>query len=254
MIHFLRMPNWDLIPNLIYGFLERNGGVSARPFDTLNLSYRVGDDPASVKSNWHRVKNRLGLDGLPIVTLKQVHGDHIVTLSNPASKDAGEGDALVTRTPHTILGILTADCVPILLVDPSTRVVAAVHAGWRGTLLGITEKAVQHLKAHFAVHTENLQAALGPAIGGCCYEIESHIFERIQARWGPDSEPAWSSHGERGNLDLRTLITHQLYGAGLKETQVFRVGPCTSCSPDFFSYRRERKETGRQLSFIGWLS
>ena len=254
LIRTLRIPDWDLIPNLSYGFLERNGGVSTSPFDSLNLSYQVSDDPALVKSNWHRLKNHLGLDGLPIVTPKQVHGDHILTLSGPASKEAGEGDALVTQNPRTIVGILTADCVPILLVDPSSRVVAAVHAGWRGALLGIAGKAVQHVKTHFAVRTENLQAALGPAIGGCCYEVESHIFDQIRARWGPASERAWQGRGDRGSLDLRTLISHQLYDAGLRENQVFPVGPCTACSPDFFSYRRDRRETGRQLSFIGWLA
>lgn len=254
MIAPVKVPGWDLIPDLCHGFLPREGGASAPPFSTLNLSYRVGDDPAAVKANWHRLKNHLNLDGLPIVTLKQVHGDRILTLTGPAPKEAGEGDALVTREAGILLGILTADCVPILLVDPVTRTVGAVHAGWRGALLGIAAAAVRHLVDRVGLRPQDLQTALGPAVGGCCYEVEERLFQRIRARWGASAESAWKGYGDRGTLDLRTLIADQLHGAGVPQARIFRVGPCTACSPEFFSYRRDRKVTGRQLSFVGWRS
>lgn len=254
MITALQVPGWEQIPGLCHGFLQRNGGVSAPPFATLNFSYQVGDDPVAVETNWHRLKGSLNLDGLPVVTMRQVHGDRVLTLKAPAPKEAGEGDAMVTRDPGVLLGVLTADCVPILLVDPVTRTAAAVHAGWRGTFLGIAVTVVRLLEGRLGVRAENLMAALGPSIGGCCYEIETEIFQRIRERWGAAAEPAWAGKGVRGTLDLRLLITRQLREEGLPETSVFQAGGCTACGADFFSYRRDRTVTGRQLSFVGWRS
>src|SRR5512143_3128002 len=170
-VPLLRVPDWADIPGLIHGFCGRRGGVSAAPYADLNLSYRVGDDPQAVRANWVRLRATIGPD-IQCVTMHQVHGAEIAGV-NGANDPVGDVDALVSGARGLGLCVLTADCVPILLVAESERLVAAVHAGWRGTLAGLVAGVVARLAAQSGGGAARLRAALGPAIGGCCYEVDA---------------------------------------------------------------------------------
>src|SRR5262249_39887769 len=139
----LQVEGWEAIPDLVHGFYGRRGGASEGVFAALNLSVRVGDSPQAVEENWCRLTHALG-GASRVVTMRQVHGADVATVDD-AGAAVEEADALVSRARGVVLGVLTADCVPILLVAPHERVVAAVHAGWRGSVAGIARRAVQHL-------------------------------------------------------------------------------------------------------------
>jgi YfiH family protein len=174
----------------------------------------------------------------PEVTLvRQIHSD-IVWDAERINEPNPEGDALVSRS--RLVGVKTADCVPILLADPETGSVASIHAGWRGTALDIAAKTVEELTRRWNVRPENLRAAVGPAIGGCCYEVGPEVAHRFGI---PASGPV--------HIDLAGINRRCLAAVGVRDIWV--SGECTFCSPDrFFSFRRERDEAGRMLSYIGW--
>jgi YfiH family protein len=169
-------------------------------------------------------------------------------------KEAGPADALVTQQTGVYLGVLTADCVPMLFVAPERKLVAAVHAGWRGTLQGITEKLLALLNREHGIVPGELEAALGPSIGACCYEVKQDVTAPLIEKWGKLASAAIEAREGRSFLDLRSLNRNVLAQAGVPSAQIFEVGPCTGCAADdFFSYRRAQGETGRQLSFVGRL-
>lgn len=196
----------------------------------------------------------LRVDSLPLHTLIQVHGDGIVTISRSSSAShRPEADGLMAIEPGALLGIATADCVPILLVEPYKGVIAALHAGWRGTLKGIAPQAVTLLASAWQVDPQNLHVALGPSIGRCCYEVGPEVGEAIVSRWNIQNDSAWRRNGEKGFLDLRAINTLQLAEVGVPQAQIAHIGPCTFCHAAFASYRRDGVRAGRQLSVIGWL-
>jgi len=140
----------------------------------------------------------------------------------------------------------------MLLTAPRQRVVAAVHAGWRGTVAGIAVRALEKLQRDFGVAPSEIEVALGPAIGGCCYEVTREIAEQFSSRWGNLPEDTWRPAGDRGWLDLRRANMLLLRRSGVRERQVHCIGPCTRCaSHDYFSHRASGGRTGRQMSYIG---
>jgi YfiH family protein len=197
---------------------------------------------------------KLGVSNLLLHTLKQVHGDRIIAITNQSSLNAKtEADGLISAQPGVLLGIATADCVPVLMVEPYKRVVAALHAGWRGTLKGIAHQAIKLLVSEWKVDLKNLYVALGPSIGGCCYEVGPEVGESIVSRWNIRSASAWRPHAGKGFLDLREINALQMVEAGAPQIQIALTGPCTFCHSSFASYRRDGVAAGRQLSIIGWL-
>jgi polyphenol oxidase len=250
---WLKVPSWEKYDGLLHGFMGRRGGKSIDPYAGLNVSYRVGDDNKVVSQNVCDMKLEVGIHDGRIITMKQVHGDQIVDVKDTNIKEAGEADGMVTEKPNAFLGVLTADCVPILFVAPGKKLVAAVHAGWRGTLAGIAEKMVRQFKDNYGVADDEIEAALGPAIGSCCYEVKNDVTEPLREKWGHLAGSSIELKDGKCFVDLRGLNRAILEQAGVPARQIFQVGPCTHCAKDdFFSYRRERKETGRQISFIGW--
>ena len=250
----LRVPQWQRHEALLHGFIGRRGGKSVGPYAELNVSYRVGDDPKVVSQNVCDMKLAVGIHDGRIVTMKQVHSDKIVEVKDKSLKEAGEADGMITAERDIFLGILTADCVPILFVAPQNKLVAAVHAGWRGTLAGIAQKMVSLFKDRYDIAADELEVALGPAIGVCCYEVKDDVTAPLLKRWGGIAQASIQERDQKTYLDLRLLNRGVLAQQGISEPNIFQIGPCTACSPDdFFSYRRERRETGRQISFIGWL-
>jgi len=252
-MHWLKVSAWNSYPGLLHGFMGRRGGQSVGPYAALNLSYRVGDDNEAVSQNVCDVKHMVGIHDGRIVTMKQVHGDGIIEVKDRWLKEAGEADAMVTAGPGIHLGVLTADCVPILILAPKHQTVAAVHAGWRGTLMGIAAKMVRRFNDDYGVSADEIEAALGPSIGACCYEVKDDVTGPLREKWGGRADASIQTRDGKSFVDLRRLNRAILESAGLPSRQIFEIGPCTSCAPDeFFSYRREKQETGRQISFIGW--
>jgi hypothetical protein len=185
----------------------------------------------------------------------QVHGIAVVDAGSmraarEATGTAPDADAVVVGEPGLAAGILTADCVPVLLVDRARRVGAAVHAGWRGAAAGVLEAAVERLVRDNGTTPAAIEAAIGPAVGPCCYVVGEEVRERFVARTGDLTSAAWTRRDERLVMDLRAVARLLLAGAGVEATTV--VGGCTACSPRLHSFRRDREHAGRQLSFIGW--
>ena len=257
-IKVYRVAAWEAASGLRHGFLDRNGGNSQGAFASLNVSFSVGDDPQAVKDNYCAMKGAVGMAGTRMVTMRQRHGDHVIDVAEPC-KDAGDGDAMVTEAPGVFLGVLTADCVPIICwaKTPRRRLAAVIHAGWRGTLAGVAAKTVRHIESRYGTGPEELWCALGPAIGSCCYEIGPDVSEPLIGAWGGNAEASLEQRDGNTYLDLRRLNAALLAAAGVPEHRIASVGPCTACNPaGFFSYRRESRTgggvTGRQAGFIGW--
>ena len=250
----LRVPQWDQFRGLVHGFLGRRGGRSQPPYASLNMSYDNGDDVRTVKQNWCELKVALGLSDVNVITVNQVHGDTILTAPNGTGNRAGVGDGLMTDVPGLLLGIMAADCVPLLFVEPGRKIAAAVHAGWRGTAASIAARAVTRMREEYRTDPSALRVAMGPSIGPCCYEVGREVAEQIQANWPEALRDAWRPDGAKGRLDLKAINEAQLVDVGVPRSHIQKIGPCTACNvEDFFSYRKEGK-TGSQLSFIGWLS
>lgn len=183
--------------------------------------------------------------------LKQVHSD-IVHFIAEIPRRRLRGDALVTRLPGLLLVIKTADCLPVLLLDEGRRVIAAVHCGWKGTRLRVLEKIVRGMQDRYSAHPGSILAALGPCIGGGCYEVGEDVRGLYSGSGFPDSlfHPIPGRPGKY-LFDLAVAARLQLVGLGVQEENIFKVGICTHCDPAYPSYRRDRDECGRMLSFIG---
>lgn len=269
---------------LIHGFSTRAGGASILPSQmkhrsrsekALNLGFTDWDRPRHVEENRRRFVNALSHRQMPLITLRQIHSDAVRIITNPSDQPQ-QGDALITSAPGLLLAIQTADCIPILLVDPRSRAVAAVHAGWRGTLARIAAKALGRMQMEFCSNPSNVYAAIGPGIGRCCYEVGPDVVKEYAAKFsearhwfegpfealasGEDPNPLpWLTMMPPGHqppaprclLDLKAANAAILLAAGVPKKNVFISDLCTSCRTDlFFSYRRE-KTTGRMISVIG---
>jgi YfiH family protein len=281
----LRAPSLEQFPWLVHGFSTRLGGTSSfdpsrsakRGMD-LNLGKVAWDSAKQVAENRRRWLARLQAKGMKLVLQRQVHSDLIRTLDaafRPSS--VLTGDALITNRPGLLLGILTADCLPILLVDARRQVVAALHCGWRGTAKRLAEKAVGRMRLLFGSQPEDLWAAIGPGIRSCCYAVGDEVVEEFSCQF-PYSESLFvtrarpltpietkrsimiqafrSNFGPRTkketHLDLPLANFRQLRDAGVPEQQIASDAPCTSCHPElFFSHRREAGHTGRMMGVVG---
>lgn len=182
-----------------------------------------------------------------IRTIRQIHSSIVIHASavEGDTGNAAEGDALIAEQAGVRVGVKTADCVPILMVDPSGKVVAAIHAGWRGSAENIAAAAVREITALWKTRPEDLRAAIGPSIGVCCYQVGAEVARRF-GTWIPDLERASAP----AHLDLRAVNEMQLRAAGV--SNIWKSDECTFCSADrFFSFRREREQAGRMVSFIG---
>src|SRR5208282_1518595 len=230
------------------------------------------DTRENIAENRRLLQSALDAENFTLAPLKQIHSD-VIHLFSAAPAHACKGDASVTNRPGLLLAVQTADCVPILLVDPKKRAVAAIHAGWRGTLARITQKAVGRMQLEFGSKPAHLLAAIGPSIGPCCYEVAADFVTKFTAQFadatdyfdeprsGEEPNPLqWLNMSPPGHqpppkgvhLDLRKANRSQLFAAGLRAQNIFVSDLCTACRTDlFFSYRREGSLSGRLLSVIG---
>ena len=183
------------------------------------------------------------------VTLRQIHSDHVFNARGLEDRER-EGDALVTNETGRSIGVRTADCVPILLLDRQNRAVGAVHAGWRGTVAGILRCAIEKMKADFGSAPADLHAAIGPCIRDCCYEVGAEVARQFAPYF-----PEWEPVGNSRTVDLPEANRRQMEKAGLNSNYIFDCKLCTACvSTEFFSYRREPENPGRLLAVIERLS
>jgi len=276
-VRVLQVAAFSRIPWLVHGFSTRFGGVSELDGEkVLNLSFTDWDKRENVAENRKRFVSALGAAdvarGMELVVLKQIHSDVICAFDSPPA-EAWKGDASITDEAGLLLGAQTADCVPILLVDPKKRAVGAVHAGWRGTLARILAKTIGQMQMRFGSKPADLLAAIGPSIGGCCYEVGTEVAIQFtsqfadaadyfdELRTGDEPNPLqWLNMMPPGHqpppknmlLDLRKANRAQLLGAGLRYGDIFVSELCTACRRDLlFSYRKEGAGTGRLLSAVG---
>ncbi len=217
-----------------------------------SMALHTGQDAEAVFRNRQSLGKYFGSDAL-FVSALQVHGDEVYRIKNPQSRGWEsldrrlQADALVTATPKVVLTILTADCVPILLCDPEARVIAAVHAGWKGSRLGVVAKTVRTMCQEFGAEASRILAAIGPAIGGCCYEVGEEVAGAFRSIEGAVTQ----REGARPRLDLKAVNRFQLLEAGLLPERIEVASYCTACEKErFFSYRAEGGCDGRFLSAI----
>lgn len=248
-IGFFQSPRFANFEWIRHAFLTRRGGISLPPFDSLNLGDKNGDRRKNVLENRDRIAKTFGFRADRLVLLDQMQKDQILLLREPVVTlpPPLEFDALVTSSPGVTLGILTADCLPILVADRKQKVIAAIHAGRNGTALRITAKVIKKMKEEFGSSSGDLLAALGPSVGICCYEIDDIAF---RPEWKLFSR---SKEGSKWMVDLAQINIAQIKEQGVEEEHISSIPLCTRCCEDlFFSYRREGR-TGRQLSFIGMI-
>ena len=309
-VQFLPVPGWQNFPWLWHGFSTRRGGLS-RAYcadeapGELNLGFTAADDRLTVEHNRRLLAEAVtGNPETPLETLRQIHSTLIVAGSNAApsleckggvpgdgssslgckggvpgdgSSSLGcKGDGLMTDQPGLLLGVQTADCIPVLVADRRLRVVAAFHAGWRGTVNRIVESGIGRMRLLFGSWPEDLIAAIGPGIGPCCYAVGEEVFSSFESQFAyfndlfhevDDSDavrkrypmlfltqraPGHSPIGPSLHLDLWEANRRQLLAAGIKPRAIQLVGGCTSCQPElFFSHRASQGHAGRMLGVIG---
>lgn len=237
----------------VHGFTNRLGGISQAPYDTLNLAHDVGDDPACVKENLSRLKKTLGIS-LPLARVKQVHGNRIVDAEELVAgrndtweaPPEVEADGIVGKGAAGLLAVQNADCAPVLLGDPDTSIVAALHAGWRGTQRGVIRNGVRAM-LHLGASPARIVAAIGPCICHDCFEVGEEV-----ARFFPESYDPIKNRPGKFLLDLPLAVEVSLLGAGLLGNNIEKIDACPSClSEELFSYRKAGGQTGRIMGFIG---
>jgi polyphenol oxidase len=237
------------IPGVVHGFTSREGGASKGAHASLNLAHRIGDEKEAVEQNRRAVLASLGRSDASFISVHQVHGDTVLEVNRQAGRSI-EADGLWTRDGGAAVAVLVADCVPILLAAKNGGAVAAVHAGWRGTRARIVAGMVERLKSA-GFPPEQLVAALGPAIGPCCFEIGTDVADQLRQAF-PGSEDVIRTDGTRMVADLWELNQRALVATGVLAENVSRVAICTRCTNQFFSHRRDQGATGRQAGVIGF--
>jgi YfiH family protein len=236
-----------------HAFCTRRGGVSTGPYSSLNLGFLAGDRVEDVRRNQTLVEEAFGIPDGRLILMRQVHGDRIRILDGdgPLPEELPECDGLISDRPGVALGIRTADCVPLFFVDRVRRVIGAAHAGWRGTALGIAARMVATLTERFSSHSEDLLALIGPAIGPCCYQVDTPVFEAFAAMPGADLFLRPCPEKGRWMLDLALANRIQIREAGVPSENIYTSGLCTSCRQDlFFSYRAGGDRSGRQINLV----
>ena len=242
-------PLLSLHPDLMACFTTRHGGVSRPPFATANFAFHVGDDAADVLANHELLAAGLGYELKRLVHMRQIHSDIVMRVNDGDGFDAPpECDALITDRIGVPLMVMSADCTPVLLYDPKSRSIGAVHAGRAGALKRILPKTIETMEKSYGVCRTDLLISMGPSIGGCCYEINLSIAEEAENR---GYAKALRKDGEKVFLDVNTILTMQLEEMGIAPERIEVWGTCTSCDRgEYFSYRADAQKTGRIAGVI----
>ena len=244
-------PVWQQVP---HGFSTRLGGVSPAPWDSLNLGASRGDEAANVAKNFRLFRRAIGAEDGPLVKNHQVHGTLVRSGTSadaeaPDALPAFDADGLVTDEEGLTLTVFSADCLPILFYDPVRRCIAAVHAGWRGTVADIAGNAVRAMCENFGCRPEDIRAAIGPNIGVCCFETHEDVPDAVRAVLGAEAEEFIVPAGEKFRVDLKGVNAALLRRAGV--THIEMSCECTACRPDrFWSHRRVGNDRGSLAAII----
>jgi polyphenol oxidase len=283
-VQWLQTPGWEQIGWLWHGFSTRIGGCSRAyaedgPQRELNLGFTAEDDRETVIRNRALLAEAIsGSSDMPLATVRQIHSNLVVITGCASSTRSPlpKVDGMMTAESGILLGIQTADCTPVLVADRRRRVVAAIHAGWRGTAKRIVEAGIGRMRLEFRCRPEDLVAAIGPCIGPCCYAVGDEVLSTFESQFSYAGElfyqieeadpvrarypmmflnqraPGHGFESPRLHLDLVEANRRQLLAAGLAPGSIRIVGGCTSCHPElFFSHRATRGRTGRMMSVIG---
>ncbi len=244
---FLRFKALDAFEELRHGVFTKRNGLSQGPFESLNVGVAVGDDPDIVEQNRLAIANAMRAQTLAFVS--QVHGDKILVLNGQSHNgeklwNTGvKADAIITDRPGLFLAVNVADCQPILMYDPKMKVVAAVHSGWRGSVLDISGASVKSMTKNFSCDPKDLIVGVGPSLGPCCAEFVNYKTEL--------PEDFWQYKIKNRHFDFWAATKDQLMNAGVLEKNIYFSNICTKCGPDdFFSYRKNNV-TGRFAAVIG---
>jgi hypothetical protein len=271
-LEILKVAEWMQYEWLLHGFSTRDGGISqVYGGSTLNLGWTKEDDSMAVTENRRRFLRAIGGGhaGSVLVGVKQIHSNIVRVvkkeegvlegrLQTEEGKAVLEGDGLITDVPGLLLGVGTADCVPVLVVDVTKRVVAAFHAGWRGTVARIVERGIAMMQEEYGSQVVDLVAAVGPSIGPCCYTVGEEVrsdFGR-QFSYAKELFVRTVDTGEI-RLNLWEANRRQLLNAGVAEANIAMMGECTACARDqngalrYFSHRAEHGIAGRMLNVVG---
>lgn len=278
-LEVLRAPAFNL-PWLVHGFSTRSGGVSdVYGAGSLNLGITEHDTRENVEKNRAQFARTIGAGDAkstwPLAQLKQVHSAVVHRVTGPAAEPL-TGDGLITSVPGLLIGIKTADCIPVLVADTKKRVVGAFHAGWRGTVARIVEKGIGEMRKHYGSSPRDVVAAIGPGVHKCCYTVGEELVNAFESQFAYAKElfheeydfeslhnkypmlfltQRAPGHGEPATkiqLDLVEANRRQLIDAGVPEKSIFVIDECTSCNTkQFFSHRAEFGKTGRMMAAIG---
>lgn len=244
----------EKIPGLRHGFSTRLGGQYVSPEQGFNLGYTAWDTVERVDENRKRYLSALNLMDRPLATLRQVHSCRIHIINEvPGQWNPPQGDAMITCLKGIALAVCTADCLPVLIADPDTGAIAAVHSGWRGTLQMIAYHTVERMYRSFGSKPARLRAAIGPGIRSCCFEVGSEVSDLFSKKFSGTGIviPAPEATG-KCRVDLSEALKFQLREAGMHPKQIHDSGLCTRCNIDsFFSYREEGERSGRMMAVIG---
>lgn len=242
----VRSELFNRFPELLFGMSTVEGGVSPGTFG-MNLSYHVQDDPANVRENRRRFFGALGLTPDQAAFTRQQHTSDILTVTEPGQNDTC--DALITDRPGLFLAISIADCTPVMLFDPVRRVVAGVHAGWRGTVGKIVEKTIQRMEKENATIPSDVVAFIGPSAGKCCYEVGAEVAGQFPSECiAPSTVPGKSM------LDVKHANVIQLLDNGVRNSNIEVHQDCTIHNTRYHSHRRDAQGSGRMFAVIGIIS
>lgn len=283
-VQWLRVPGWEKIPWLWHGFSTRLGGVSSvycaedAPGE-LNLGFTAEDTREGVVRNRRLLAEAVTGDSqTPLVAARQFHSNvlHVATANDAERDRPWRADGILAAEPGFLVGIQTADCIPVLVADRKRRVVGAFHAGWRGTVKRIVELGVGRMRLEFGCRPEDMVAAIGPGASACCYAIGEELLSAFESQFQYGRElfrevysadvvrdkypmlfltqraPGHSPIGPSLHLDLVEANRRQLLDAGLRPQAIHAVGGCTHCQTEwFFSHRASKGRTGRMMAVIG---
>lgn len=249
-------------PVIVAGFTTREGGYSQMPYHSLNMGFHVNDDSAAVQENRRHFAEYIGIPIQHWIGTKQVHGTNIVKVT---AEDRGRGsldfdtalpdaDGIYTKDEDVLLTSLYADCVPLYFSSPKNKLVGLAHAGWRGTVGKIGPKMIEIWCEKENADVKDIKAAIGPAIGECCYEVDETVITEVKAALDKSEEPTVFSKKNPGKyqLNLQRLNELLFLKAGILPENITISHRCTSCeNTTFFSHRKDNGKTGRMMSFIG---
>ncbi len=258
MACLIRLDQW-LGRSVSGGFSRREGGVSQGVHHSLNVGFHVGDIEGDVQENRALLACELNIEPSEMWFGEQVHGHAVATVSRESRSDGPYHsialvDGLVTSDEGIALGVLTADCVPLLFADAVQGVIGVAHAGWRGATSGVVTQVVSKMM-ELGAKTDSIRVAMGPAIRACCYEVDTPVIRAAHSAYDRmgGRMPSWgksAKHLGAVMMDLPKICRDELISLGIHETHILDTSICTSCMPGFFSFRRDQGKTGRQAGLI----